>query len=79
MPASRAVSFLYLIPVAAYLIAWVWIGEVPTLLSVVGGCVTLAGVLIVNTLGRRGWTRRTPPGSSTSPSSTRSVRISPWP
>ena len=53
MPASRAVSFLYLIPVVAYLIAWVWLGEVPTLLSVVGGCVTLSGVLIVNTFGRR--------------------------
>ena len=53
MPASRAVSFLYLIPVMAYLIAWAWIGEVPTLLSVVGGCVTLSGVLIVNALGRR--------------------------
>lgn len=54
MPASRAVSFLYLIPVMAYLIAWVWLGEVPTILSVVGGCLTLSGVLIVNTLGRRG-------------------------
>ena len=53
MPASRAVSFLYLIPVMAYLIAWAWTGEVPTLLSVVGGCVTLSGVLIVNAFGRR--------------------------
>ena len=53
MPAARAVSFLYLIPVMAYLIAWAWIGEVPTLLSVVGGCVTLSGVLIVNAFGRR--------------------------
>jgi drug/metabolite transporter (DMT)-like permease len=30
MAVSRAVSFLYLIPVMAYLIAWVWLGEVPT-------------------------------------------------
>jgi drug/metabolite transporter (DMT)-like permease len=47
------VSILYLMPVTAHLIAWVWLGELPTLLSVVGGCVTLSGVLIVNTLGMR--------------------------
>jgi catechol 2,3-dioxygenase len=49
MAASRAVSFLYIIPVMAYLIAWVWLGEVPTAVSVVGGVMTLSGVLIINT------------------------------
>jgi len=53
MVASRAVSFLYLIPVMAYLIAWAWLGEVPAPLSVAGAVLILTGVLIVNTRGRR--------------------------
>jgi drug/metabolite transporter (DMT)-like permease len=52
MDASAAVSFLYLIPVLAYLIGWAWLGETPTALSVIGGAVTLAGVVIVNRQGR---------------------------
>ncbi len=49
MNVSVAASFLYLIPVLAYLIAWVWLGETPTLLSALGGIVVLSGVVIVNT------------------------------
>ncbi len=51
MDASVAASFLYLVPVLAYLIAWVWIGETPSLLSVVGGMIVLAGVFMVNRRG----------------------------
>ncbi|MGE5702652.1 MAG: DMT family transporter, partial [Clostridia bacterium] len=46
--ASEATSSLYLTPVLAFVIAWFWLGEVPTVLAIVGGGVTLAGVLLAN-------------------------------
>jgi drug/metabolite transporter (DMT)-like permease len=48
MPASNATSFLYLVPVLAFLVAWIWLGEEPTALSMVGGVVALTGVVLVN-------------------------------
>ncbi|MBN1121336.1 MAG: DMT family transporter [Anaerolineae bacterium] len=52
IPASVVTSFLYVNPVLAILIAWVWIKEVPDPLSLVGGGLAIAGVVIVNRLGR---------------------------
>lgn len=52
LPASRGVSFLYLVGPVAFLIAWIWLCEVPSVLSFVGGAIVLLGVIIVNTRGR---------------------------
>ncbi len=52
MPASILSSFLYLAPVLAMGIAWVWLGELPTLLTIVGGAVAIVGVFIVQTKGQ---------------------------
>ena len=51
-PASMVASFLYLVPVSAIFIAWVWLGEIPLALSLVGGVLSLVGVVLVNTQGR---------------------------
>jgi drug/metabolite transporter (DMT)-like permease len=51
-PAPIVASFLYLVPVSAIVVAWVWLGEAPSGLSLLGGCLSMAGVVLVNARGR---------------------------
>ena len=51
-PAGRAASFLYAVPVMAFLVGWLWLGEAPTVIDAIGGSLALGGVAVVNTLGR---------------------------
>lgn len=51
--AAQAGQFLYLIPPSSVLLAWVVLGEVPQLSTLVGGALALAGVIVVNRWGKR--------------------------
>lgn len=45
-PASRVSSFLYLQPVFACLIAWLWLARVPSWLTIIGGIFAIGGVIL---------------------------------
>ena len=64
-PASKVSSFLYLTPVSGCAIAYFWLGEIPTWLTVTGGTLAILGVALATTRGDAGlsrlWTRRPAP------------------
>lgn len=51
-PAANVASFMYLTPVLTIGISWLWIRELPSPWSVLGGFVALAGVYLTNTKGQ---------------------------
>ena len=48
IPASRASVSMYFLPIVATFLGWVWLGEVPTFISIIGGVTVLLGVWVVN-------------------------------
>ncbi|MBN9270593.1 MAG: DMT family transporter, partial [Mesorhizobium sp.] len=48
LPAARATNFLYIVSPTAVLIGFFWLGEVPTLMGIIGGVLALGGVMVVN-------------------------------
>ncbi|MGH8370164.1 MAG: DMT family transporter, partial [Gammaproteobacteria bacterium] len=52
-PASRVSSFLYLQPVGACVIAWLWLDQIPTWITVIGGALAIGGVVLTTLHGNR--------------------------
>ena len=51
---ARTAAYANLTPVVALMVAWVWLGEVPTTLQVGGAGVVLAGLSLARLSGRKG-------------------------
>ena len=64
MGVYRMSSYLYLIPVLAMIIGYLWLGEVPTGLSLLGGPIALAGVVLAGWTGRPALAPATPPATN---------------
>lgn len=50
---SLITSFLYFEPVLVIIIAYVWLGELPSLLAVIGGVIAISSVLIISYSNQR--------------------------
>lgn len=51
--ASSVSSTLYLEPVIAIITAWIWLRELPSTISVIGGMIAISGVIIVQAYGKK--------------------------
>jgi len=51
--ASKISSMLYIEPVVAVLTSWIWLQELPTMISIIGGIIAISGVIVVNLKGKQ--------------------------
>ena len=52
MGAARGAGFLYLLPPATLVLAFILTGEIPSVRTLAGGAIVLLGVALTNTYGR---------------------------
>ncbi len=57
--ASSVTSMVYLEPAVAVIVAWFWLRELPSSISIIGGIVALSGVVVMNMMSRRHYYART--------------------
>ncbi|MFD1708250.1 DMT family transporter [Siminovitchia sediminis] len=50
---GTVMSMFYMEPLFAITIAWLWLGEIPSILSIIGGIVAISSVAIVNLNGEK--------------------------
>ena len=55
LPAASTTAYMYAIPIAALWWSWAILGIVPTVVSLLGGAVIIAGVAMIQFAGRRAW------------------------
>ncbi|MFI8239396.1 DMT family transporter [Streptomyces sp. NPDC085866] len=53
LPLAVSTAALYLVPPVALVVSFVWLGEVPHVVELLGGGVVVAGVTLINRRGRR--------------------------
>jgi len=61
--ASSVSNSLYLEPVVAIIVTWIWLQELPSALSIGGGFVAITSVILVNMYGKKHQLKLSPQAS----------------
>lgn len=48
LPLATSTAALYLVPPVTLVVSFVWLGEVPHVIELIGGTITVAGVVLIN-------------------------------